>query len=133
MNNSIKSKTINLTIKLIKDGSINKLKIENYNLKELIKINILILIDFVLILILKYLLFHNSILKFNKVILLIITLRDLQLLKDNLLIGPKVEKRNQNLNLNLKMLLNKGFLSKKCMRIVYKKHQIRFIKKSRNL
>jgi hypothetical protein len=77
------------------------------------------------------LLFHNSILKSHKVIHLIIILGDLPLQKDNLLKEQKVEKRNPNLN--RKKSLIKGFLRERCMKIVNKKHQIRFIKKSQNL
>ena len=78
-------------------------------------------------------LFHNSISKSRKVIHLIIILGDLPLQKDNLLKEQKVEKRNPNLNLNRKKSLIKGFLRERCMKIVNKKHQIRFIKKSQNL
>ena len=134
MNNFFLITTKNLKIKLIKNLNINKLKIGNYNLKEQIIINnILILKDQVLILIPKYLLFHNSISKLRKVIHLIIIQGDLPLQKDNLLKEQKVEKRNPNLNLNRKKSLIKGFLRERCMKIVNKKHQIRFIKKSQNL
>lgn len=82
-------------------------------------------------------LFHNSISKSHKVIHLIIILRDLSLLKDNLLIEQRVEKKNLNpnlnLNLNQEMFLIKGFLKERCTVIVNKKHQIRFIRKSRNM
>ena len=125
MNNLILSKTKNLTIRLIKNWNIYKLKIENYNLKEQIIINILILTGWVLILIPKYLLFHNSISKSHKVIHLLIILGDLPLLKDSLLKEQKVEKRN--LNLNRKKFLIKEFLRERCMEIFNKKHQKRYI------
>ena len=80
-------------------------------------------------------LFHNSISKSHKVIHLLIILGGLSLLKGNLLIEQKVEKKNlnQNLNLNQEMFLIKEFLEERCTGIVNKKHQIRFIRKSRNM
>jgi len=40
---------------------------------------------------------------------------------------------NLNLDLNQEMYLIKGFLEERCTVIVNKKHQIKFIRKSRNL
>lgn len=80
-------------------------------------------------------LFHNNISKSHKVIHLLIILGGLSLLKGNLLIEQKVEKKNlnPNLNQNQEIFLIKGFLEKRCTGIVNKKHQIRFIRKSRNM
>jgi len=137
MNKLIQSKIKNLMNRLIINQNINKLEKENYNLKGQIKINLLILTNWVLLLILKFLLFHNSISKSHKVIHLIIILGEISLLKDNFLIEKRVEKKNLNPNLNLdlnqEMYLIKGFLEERCTVIVNKKHQIKFIRKSRNL